>query len=198
LDDAEAPLFTPFAGFCAFSAATMNIYAACFPQMNLGRSPQSQADYESDLAYLDKFRTMWPMGVGWWVTIHRTKDLYQRASRDRSMFEGKTRDDFVALESSIHDCTGISPGGNEGLSAAIQSQLLEIQIEQEHTQDQETALGFPTPATPTIPREQQLSESQAIPEWNEVWSLWGEHQLASLPTEANFYDDSFHDVFNFH
>ncbi|KAL2887886.1 putative fungal specific transcription factor [Ceratocystis lukuohia] len=106
-----AALRTPFAGICAFSAATMNIYVTCFPLMNLNRSLATAArDHERDVAYLDEFRRIWPLGNGWWTTIHQLKELYQRASRDGHTFQGgKTRNDYLRLESSIHDPTGMPP-----------------------------------------------------------------------------------------
>ncbi|KAL5604234.1 uncharacterized protein BROUX77_004420 [Berkeleyomyces rouxiae] len=108
---APTALMTPFAGICAFSAATMNVYVACFPLMNHNHSVTAAVrDLERNLVYLDAFRRMWPLGNGWWASINRLKDLYEQARRDGQSFRGgKTRNDYLDLESSIHDTAGMSP-----------------------------------------------------------------------------------------
>jgi hypothetical protein len=65
LDEIDSALLTPFAGFCAFSAATMNLYVAAFPKMNLERSHDAAALVELNITYLDKFRRVWKIGNGW-------------------------------------------------------------------------------------------------------------------------------------
>ncbi|KAL7799799.1 hypothetical protein V8C37DRAFT_92584 [Trichoderma ceciliae] len=102
LDAADASFSTPFSGFCAFSAATMNVYVLYFPRMNLGRSPNAAADVDADRDYFDRFCTHWPIGARWWTTIETARRLYEKASRDRARFSGKTRIDFLALEAAIH------------------------------------------------------------------------------------------------
>ncbi|KAL2866135.1 Zn(II)2Cys6 transcription factor [Aspergillus lucknowensis] len=109
LSDEGAALDTPFAAFCNFSAATMNVYVSCFPSMNLDRSSDMAGILEKNLAYLDRIRGIWPIGQGWWTTIERTRALYGRHSRDPHKYCGKTRDDFISLEASMHDVTGASP-----------------------------------------------------------------------------------------
>ncbi|RDW57296.1 hypothetical protein BP5796_12746 [Coleophoma crateriformis] len=64
LEELDRPLATPFAGFCAFSIATMNIYVAAFPRMNMGRSPNADISAELHLIYIDKFRHVWKIGNG--------------------------------------------------------------------------------------------------------------------------------------
>ncbi|OKL59765.1 hypothetical protein UA08_04957 [Talaromyces atroroseus] len=182
LKEEGTPLITPFAGFCAFSAATMNIYVACFPQMNLGRSQGREADAGRDLAYLDEFQERWPMGAGWWATIQRTKDLIQRASVDWSGFEGKTRADFVNLETSIHDCTGLSPKNDEHCPENDRAPT-------ESVNDQVT-LRLQEPSQSNIASSQSLSNPQAMPDWHELWSLWGDHNLAPFGVEGSSYEYS--------
>lgn len=65
LDDLDCELITPFAGFCAFSAATMNLYIAAFPRMNLGRSPSGEGMANMNIQYLEKFKLSWKMGDRW-------------------------------------------------------------------------------------------------------------------------------------
>lgn len=63
--DCGAPLMTPFAGFCAFSACFMNAYLLYFPQMNLGRSSGVEDLVDLTLVYLQKFSQVWRLGQGW-------------------------------------------------------------------------------------------------------------------------------------
>lgn len=70
LEELNSELLTPFAGFCAFSAATMNLYAAAFPRMNLGRSLNAASLAKSNVKYLEKFRHIWKMGMGWVCIIY--------------------------------------------------------------------------------------------------------------------------------
>ena len=58
-------LLTPFVGFCAFSAAYMNLYIFRFPQMNLGRSLHAEQNLRFCLAYLEDFRQVWKLGDHW-------------------------------------------------------------------------------------------------------------------------------------
>ncbi|KAF3384394.1 hypothetical protein F1880_002656, partial [Penicillium rolfsii] len=98
-----AEMLTPFVGFCAFSAAYMNLYVSHFPQMNLGRSPRAEENLNYCLAYLEKFRKEWKLGESWMTTIKHASILYQRASSDRARYQGKSRKDFDILHQSIHE-----------------------------------------------------------------------------------------------
>lgn len=60
-----AELLTPFVGFCAFSAAYMNLYVFRFPQMNFGRSRRAEENLNQCLAYLEAFRLKWKLGESW-------------------------------------------------------------------------------------------------------------------------------------
>ncbi len=59
------PLATPFAGFCAFSAAYVLIYVDNFPKMNLNRSPHAEDYKYMCLDYLESFRKIWTIADGW-------------------------------------------------------------------------------------------------------------------------------------
>lgn len=65
LEELGHPLLTPFAGFCAFSAAAKNLYVAAFPKMNLGRCTEAETLAERNILYLNKFRKLWKLGEGW-------------------------------------------------------------------------------------------------------------------------------------
>ncbi|KAH8649802.1 putative fungal-specific transcription factor [Xylariales sp. PMI_506] len=197
LQEADSPLMTPFAGFCAFSAATMNIYVASFPQMNLGRSTSGRSDYESDLVYLARFRGLWPMGDGWWTTIQRTESLYQRASRDFTRFEGKTRDDFVALHSSIHDYTGISLEDDEDISSDAPSLSQDDPDSAQHN-PAGCHQGLGVQEVPPSDFAGHPLDPTAIPEWNGMWSLWGESQIVpSFGIDETSYTNHFNDALGF-
>lgn len=65
LSNLDSDLLTPFAGFCAFSAGTMNLYIAKFPSMNLGRSVSAASMAESNIKFLNQLKELWKMGTGW-------------------------------------------------------------------------------------------------------------------------------------
>ncbi|KAJ5736046.1 uncharacterized protein N7483_001171 [Penicillium malachiteum] len=96
-------LATPFVGFCAFSAAYMNLYIFRFPQMNIGRSIRADELMKMCLDYLEEFRGVWKLGDAWIKTLKYASLLYERAADDRGRYFGKTRDDFDILHQSIHE-----------------------------------------------------------------------------------------------
>lgn len=193
MDAASCPFLTPFAGFCAFSAATMNVYVTCFPRINLGRSPGSAADVEANLGYLERFRGRWVMGEGWWATVQQTQGLYEKASRDGGRFRGKTRDDFEGLHTSMHDSSGISPteagaetpvvgrdtprstgfvgqagGGYQVRGEPHVAAAMSLQdLAQPHPPPQSHGSWVNSPVFPDVS------------EWNDIWPLWGEQ--AGMP-----------------
>lgn len=60
-----AEIISPFVGFCAFSAAYMNLYVFRFPQMNLGRSRNAERNIQYCMTYLESFRQVWKLGDSW-------------------------------------------------------------------------------------------------------------------------------------
>ncbi|KAI5456705.1 hypothetical protein BGZ63DRAFT_434813 [Mariannaea sp. PMI_226] len=102
-EDCGMLFLTPFAGFCAYSACFMNLYAFRFPRMNLGRSPCAENCLNLCIAYLDKFRQTWKIGDRWIKTIQSVSLLYQRATTHQAQYQGKTRADFEGLHHSIHE-----------------------------------------------------------------------------------------------
>ncbi|KAJ6134968.1 hypothetical protein N7512_000128, partial [Penicillium capsulatum] len=101
--ECDAEMLTPFVGFCAFSAAYMNLYVFRFPHMNLGRSTNAEKNIEYCLTYLERFRHMWKLGESWIATVKNASLLYQRAVADRMRYQGKSRADFDVLHQSIHE-----------------------------------------------------------------------------------------------
>lgn len=73
-----AEMLTPFVGFCAFSAAYMNLYVSHFPQMNLGRSPRAEENLNYCLEYLEGFRREWKLGESW-VSQHFSRYISSSA-----------------------------------------------------------------------------------------------------------------------
>ncbi|KAG5979610.1 hypothetical protein E4U55_004954 [Claviceps digitariae] len=96
-------LMTPFAGFCAFSAGYLNLYVSKYPRMNLNRSPNAKECLNMCLDYLEKFRHVWNIADGWIKTIRHASFLYERATEDRTRFQGKSRADFDTLHQSVHE-----------------------------------------------------------------------------------------------
>lgn len=72
LDKANQALASPFAGFCAFSAAIILCYDDAFPHMNLGRSVGAGERAERCIQYLKHFGTKWNIGQEWvsCIVIH--------------------------------------------------------------------------------------------------------------------------------
>ncbi|EON96023.1 putative fungal specific transcription protein [Phaeoacremonium minimum UCRPA7] len=186
LEQADASLLTPFAGYCSFSAATINIYINCYPRYNLGRSPDSAATLAVNMAFLDRLRKVLPMGEGWWTTIWHCQTLYQRASQNHNSFRGKTRFDFIALEKSMQDCGANPPTETDYLL---------------QTADKPTADPTPDHVTEAAISLQELSGSHApasqdilspggpwTNEWNQMWPLWGENQHVPFALEGIPFD----------
>jgi hypothetical protein len=171
--------------------------------MNLGRSQgSSKTDVDSNLAYLDRFRTHWRMGQGWWDTIRQTRSLYQRASRDRVKYRGKTRDDFVALESSMHDSSGISPSATSAETAVTKTttpggETVMVSLGSPNGNHQEGDMSEPVSldgdnivAAAISLHDLSHSHAHAHPgwglnspafhdpmsDWNDIWPLWGEQR----------------------
>ncbi|CEL10389.1 hypothetical protein ASPCAL13509 [Aspergillus calidoustus] len=159
----DASLYTPFTGFCNFSAATMNIYALYFPSMNMGRSGDMGALVDKNLAYLTQLRRMWAIGQGWWTTIQRTKAIYERHSQDPARYSGKTRDDFIGLEASIHNVT-------ERSRNSVEQEFSQADDAPVAGEDEESAgqgLG--------IPSQRQVTEDLVpLDFWGNEWPLWSE------------------------
>ncbi|KAK2595668.1 hypothetical protein QQS21_006641 [Conoideocrella luteorostrata] len=101
--ECDVHLMTPFAGFCAFSAGYVNLYASKYPRMNLNRSPRAKECLKMCLDYLEKFRHVWKIADGWIKTIRHASVLYERATEDRTRFQGRSRDDFDTLHQSVHE-----------------------------------------------------------------------------------------------
>lgn len=177
LSSSSAPLVTPFAGICAFSAATMNIYVHYFPLMNHSLSRDVSArDVQNDTAYLDEFRRLWPLGKAWWATTQNLKELYERASQDGPSFRGgKTRNDYLALESSIHDASGMPAEEHQrtpNVARRDAETIGEERVRQQQQQHQELQGHADQAAALSL---QELSQGpEFASDWSEVWSLMGE------------------------
>ncbi|KAM4068061.1 fungal specific transcription factor [Hirsutella rhossiliensis] len=96
-------LMTPYAGFCAFSAAYINLYVFRYPRMNFNRSPDAETYLTMCLDYLQEFRHVWRIADGWTKTIRQASLLYERATKDKARYRGRTRDDFDTLHRSLHE-----------------------------------------------------------------------------------------------
>ncbi|KAF7562063.1 hypothetical protein G7046_g2074 [Stylonectria norvegica] len=206
LKDANASLETPFAGFCAFSAATMNLYVSSFPNMNLKRSADTSFDVAVlNLRLLDRFRAVWPMGEGWRVTIQHCKGLYDHASRDTVGSRGRTRDDFIALEYSIRDSRSQPPTSSQhelDVPADNNEEQADPRAVDQHVEPQGSWIDASDAHNPAarglshIPEEYQGGTAQnaetwmeqASGEWWQSWPLWGDHQNIPYAVEGIPFD----------
>jgi hypothetical protein len=166
LDDADVSLYTPFPGFCLFSAVTTNLYALAFPWMDPEENQKGSLLIEKDLCWLDRFRTIWRIGEGWWLTSQHCKRLYEHASADLDRYRGRSRADFDVLESSIHDCQG-RPSRHD-----------EVALHNE-------GVTLPDHGTSAHINEQGRWETQDARDisdvlmqtdlgWSQLWPLWGQ------------------------
>lgn len=65
LNEHDAPLVSPFAGFCAFQAAALHIYTSAFPNLNRGRSLEASTLAKRSIDYLKGFADNWKRADGW-------------------------------------------------------------------------------------------------------------------------------------
>ncbi|KAJ5988028.1 hypothetical protein N7481_003238 [Penicillium waksmanii] len=160
-----AEIISPFVGFCAFSAAYMNLYVFRFPQMNLGRSQNAERNLTYCMAYLETFRQVWTLGDSWLATIKNASLLYQRATSDRSRYQGKSRADFDVLHQSIHEFRVVDRSDQH---------LQEIEGAERE------AVPVPTPATNAgtdsldldMPLNNLLTEVSTYAHEQGMWSHW--------------------------
>jgi hypothetical protein len=181
LDEEKASLLTPFAGFCSFSAATTNLYVSTFPNMNLGRSFGIKNIISANLKFLDRFRSIWSLGEGWWVTVQNCKLLYRHAVTDRNQLRGGTRADFLALDKSIHDSRGEPPAKTE--------YLLPVEVREENEYagaDDDTAAG--SGLQEFLSAYEGSNFDAPTTNWNQSWALWGMQQNIAFPIEDNSFD----------
>ncbi|RDW86001.1 hypothetical protein BP5796_04326 [Coleophoma crateriformis] len=198
LDVLNTPLLSPFPGFCSFSAATMNAYVLHFPRMNYGNSISFAGELlDINVKWLSRFKSVWPMGNGWFKTILHTRKLYIKASRDFRRFQGKTRADFEALEASIHDSSGISP--NQEDDDALTRETDAHKISSTAGYEAEAAISLQQLSDPNgISGHEPYAFDGVVPDemvisnqWNHVWPIWGEQQSGSMTAGGIHFDYDF-------
>ncbi|RJE20222.1 fungal specific transcription factor [Aspergillus sclerotialis] len=164
-----AEVLTPFAGFCAFSAAYMNLYVLHFPQINLGRSPNAQQNLNTCLEYLEAFRMKWKLGESYCTTIKHALIVYQRATANnsRSRYQGKSRRDFDHLHQSIHEFRVLDRSEQHlrEIEGAEKEAAPNGGIPPETNADAAT-LGLDMPLT------DMLNEVSTYAHEQSMWSLW--------------------------
>lgn len=119
-------------------------------------------------------------------TVQNTVTLYERANSNQAEFRGKTREDFVSLEASIHDCNGASPAQERIMdapkfttidksqhAAAISLQELSTGSNHWHGVQQPPDIG-----------------AMVDDAWNQTWPIWGDEHFmpfygGGLPFELN-------------
>lgn len=182
----------------------MNAYVLYFPRMNLGRSTNAAADVDADRAYLDRFRTQWAIGAGWWTTIEAAQRLYERASRDRDKFFGKTRSDFLALEAMINHSTSNFPaemetdtqGGSQdrlrdppATSRASSANDELGSLVGNHSVSEVMGLRDLNQCQPQMPQHDPILFCDGNGnEWNAIWPLWEDQLGISFQLESAPWD----------
>lgn len=166
----------------------MNLYVSSFPKMNLDRHRILMYGVNKNIEFLHKFKDMWAMGKGWWVTIGHCKQLYNSARQDHSQFRGRTREDYSALEYSIHDIRGQPPTIGDCMSPEISVEDIEITS----TTNNETAAALSLQELSGFDNTQQtsvtLDDAAANRDWNQTWPLWGEQDFIPFAIEGVPFD----------
>lgn len=167
LQTVGSSLHTPFSGFCLFSAAAANLYAQSFSWMVPDPCLHISRIVRRDLDALNKFRNVWRIGKGWWVTLQDCKSLYGRIN-ERSGVPGKhSRLDHDALHSAIHDTRGQAPqdqsidrGDNEPTTLSLEERQSEIRVGDEVIFDLDLSLEL---------------------NWDQMWPIPASHNTADHP-----------------
>ncbi|EPE09830.1 fungal specific transcription factor [Ophiostoma piceae UAMH 11346] len=193
MEDNGASLDTPFAGFCSFSAATMNLYVQHFPNMNLGRSngPALEGVIHSNLRYLDAFQKVRPMGAGWWMTIQHCRTLFEQANQNKTLYASRTREDFEALENSVYDVRGQPPEESATALALSPHPPITLPPASNDTAHQQptTLPPFGTPLAYGL-QAVETPVDDTSHSLGQIWPLWGQQQtlpfaLEGLPLDYN-------------
>ncbi|KAG9239123.1 putative fungal-specific transcription factor [Amylocarpus encephaloides] len=193
LDENDCPLLTPYAGFCAFSAATMNIYESCFPRMNLNRSVKTVGrSVEDSMGYLRRFQNVWKMGERWVKTTERIQRLLTRASQDRQQFKAKTRDDFIALETYMQYAR-VSRADQDHPIDAIENVDMQNRGGYRRKESADEVPEVSSSGAPVLfpTSDPDLSADTTIDsQWNEDWPLWGHQEyvpfaIGGVPFDYN-------------
>lgn len=96
-------LLTPFAGICVFTAAGANLFLASFPFMNGERDEsirQSLAD--ANIEELRAISKVCKLAEEWLRVTESIGELIQRMITHRSQFVGRSRDDYIPIETSMN------------------------------------------------------------------------------------------------
>lgn len=122
-------------------------------------------------------------------TLKRVESLYKRANQDRARFYGKTRSDFLALDSSIHDYSGTSPPTGEDFMTREPGEQASLEIPTitdpgpDHTaavslQDLSSA-AYQLPGNQVQESPDTAMDGIVIDNefWSDVWPMWEEQQF---------------------
>jgi hypothetical protein len=77
VDSHGALMVTPFVGFAALTAATVNMYLAIFSWVCPNLSANARQRTESDVRILKRVAAVWPVAQQWYATILRLYDSYK-------------------------------------------------------------------------------------------------------------------------
>jgi hypothetical protein len=104
---------TPFLGYAAFTAASMNMYLTIFPWVCSEHAPGALERAESDVRHLKQVLAVWPLAQQWYNTILRLYDSYKMfhvSGRVPQSPSGEVIDAFHSFDRSLLDYGEIKPG----------------------------------------------------------------------------------------
>ncbi|EOO01271.1 putative c6 transcription factor protein [Phaeoacremonium minimum UCRPA7] len=112
LERHDAVMLTPFLGFAAFSAATVNMYLAIFSWVYPDLAAGARERTETDVRFLKQVVGLWPLAQQWYQTVLRLYESYKQFHMDGGAPEspsGKTIDAFHSFDRSLMDYGEIKP-----------------------------------------------------------------------------------------
>ena len=99
--------YTPLSGLCIFTAALKDLYAVKFPAMS--RPSSSSAEQEEpetllaeNMADLQRFSELWPMGRGLLDVVGVMRKLYDRVLKDEGRRTSHSRESYAVLVQTIN------------------------------------------------------------------------------------------------
>lgn len=114
LESLGALMNTPFAGFAAFTASTMNLYLSIFRWVCPNLASKAAERAESDVRYVKRVITVWPLAQKWYATILRLYDSYKLLHMsERTPQASHVADTFRNFDQSLFDYGEIKPGPDE-------------------------------------------------------------------------------------
>lgn len=113
MEASGALMITPFVGFAAFTAATVNMYLAIFGWVCPSLSANARQRTESDVRILKRVAAVWPVTQQWYATILKLYDSYKLFHMGNYAEEpglsGNVIETFHSFDLSLKDYGQIKP-----------------------------------------------------------------------------------------